>query len=273
MENVEDSNSPYKISRLTHNSFNNNSWQLENTLTYNLHKKDHRLTVMGGFTMQYYRTQYANLFATGLPWEAWKNQNLWYAGQGTTVTGEDGGSEKSYVSYLGRITYTLKGRYNVIATGRVDGSSAYPKDNRYGFFPSLGLGWTMSEENFLKGTRWLDKLKLRASYGVVGNDKGVSNAQTLYANSVNIVTGPNNSIYSTDALRLMYDTTLSWEEMKSFNLGIDFAAFRNLLSVSVDWFHKETSKVMMPLLIQPSKFNVTSNIGTVTNKGFEWNVA
>lgn len=210
MENVEDSNSPYKISRLTHNSFNNNSWQLENTLTYNLHKKDHRLTVMGGFTMQYYRTQYANLFATG----------------------------------------------------RVDGSSAYPKDNRYGFFPSLGLGWTMSEENFLKGTRWLDKLKLRASYGVVGNDKGVSNAQTLYANSVNIVTGPNNSIYSTDALRLMYDTTLSWEEMKSFNLGIDFAAFRNLLSVSVDWFHKETSKVMMPLLIQPSKFNVTSNIGT-----------
>ena len=273
MENVEDSNSPYKISRLTHNSFNNNSWQLENTLTYNLHKKDHRLTVMGGFTMQYYRTQYANLFATGLPWEAWKNQNLWYAGQGTTVTGEDGGSEKSYVSYLGRITYTLKGRYNVIATGRVDGSSAYPKDNRYGFFPSLGLGWTMSEENFLKGTRWLDKLKLRASYGVVGNDKGVSNAQTLYANSVNIVTGPNNSIYSTDALRLMYDTTLSWEEMKSFNLGIDFAAFRNLLSVSVDWFHKETSKVMMPLLIQPSKFNVTSNIGTVSNKGFEWNVA
>ncbi len=273
MENVEDSNSPYKISRLTHNSANNNSWQLENTLTYNLHKKDHRLTVMGGFTMQYYRTQYANLFATGLPWEAWKNRNLWYVGQGTSVTGADGGSEKSYVSYLGRITYTLKGRYNVIATGRVDGSSSYPKNNRYGFFPSLGLGWTMSEENFLKGARWMDKLKLRASYGVVGNDKGVSNAQTLYANSVNIVTGPNNDIYSTDALKLMYDTTLSWEEMKSFNLGVDFAAFRNLFSVSVDWFYKETSKVMMPLLIQPSKFNVTSNIGTVTNKGLEWNVA
>ena len=71
----------------------------------------------------------------------------------------------------------------------------------------------------------------------------------------------------------MYDTTLSWEEMKSFNLGVDFAAFRNLFSVSVDWFYKETSKVMMPLLIQPSKFNVTSNIGTVTNKGLEWNVA
>ena len=108
------------------------------------------------------RTQYANLFATGLPWEAWKNQNLWYAGQGTTVTGEDGGSEKSYVSYLGRITYTLKGRYNVIATGRVDGSSAYPKDNRYGFFPSLGLGWTMSEENFLKGRRWLGQAETQS---------------------------------------------------------------------------------------------------------------
>ena len=106
------------------------------------------------------------------------------------------------MSYLGRITYTLKGRYNVIATGRVDGSSSYPKNNRYGFFPSLGLGWTMSEENFLKGARWMDKLKLRASYGVVGNDKGVSNAQTLYANSVNIVTGPNNDIYSTDALEI-----------------------------------------------------------------------
>ena len=91
MENVEDSNSPYKISRLTHNSANNNSWQLENTLTYNLHKKDHRLTVMGGFTMQYYRTQYANLFATGLPWEAWRNRNLWYVGQGTSVTCADGG--------------------------------------------------------------------------------------------------------------------------------------------------------------------------------------
>lgn len=266
----ESNNSEYKISRLRHNSGNNNAWLQENTLTYNLNKDKHRFSLVGGFTLQYERTQYQNLFASELPWSAWQNRNLWYVGQGKNISGEDGGSEKTYASYLARMSYTFDGKYSMTLTGRVDGSSAYPTDKKYGFFPAAGLSWMLGEEHFMKKYTWLDKLKLRASYGVVGNDKGVSAAQTLYADAVNVIMGPNNDLYKADALRLMIDNTLTWEESKTLNLGFEVGICRNLLSLTFDYYNKITSKVMMPLNIPPSNIKVTSNIGEVRNRGIEW---
>ena len=268
MENVADSNSPYKVSRFRHNTNANSNWLQENTLTYNLVNSVHRLNAVAGFTLQSYRTQYANLSASGLPWSAWKNRNLWYVGQGTDITGTDGGSEKTYASFLARINYTVFDRYILTLTGRIDGSSAYPSDNRYGFFPAIGAGWIASEENFLRGSRWLDLLKLRASYGVVGNDSGVTAAQMLYADAVDIVMG-DGTVAKSDALRLMIDNSLTWEETRTFNVGFDLSIRKRLFELSVEYYNKKTSNVMMPLNIPPSNFIVTSNIGTIRNQGME----
>ena len=260
----------YIVSQFNHNTSANRNWLQENTLTYNLNKKDHMLTVMAGCTFQQIFNQFANVAATELPWSAWKNRNLWYVGQGNNITGKDGGSEKTYASFFGRLVYSYRGRYTLTATGRYDGSSVYPKDNRFGFFPSIGLAWNISQESWMKPSRsWLTFLKLRASWGVVGNDKGVSNAQTIYANAEDYVYGPDNQVGSANALKLMIDNTLTWERARTFNVGIDFNLWKGTLKGAIDYYDKLTSNVMMPLNIQPSNIMVTSNIGSVKNSGFE----
>lgn len=268
MENVENANE-YIVSQFRHNTVQNRNWMQENTLTYTLDKKGHRLTAMAGCTFQSMFNQYANLSATELPWSAWKNRNLWYVGQGKNITGADGGSEKTYASFFARATYTYKNRYTATLTGRYDGSSVYPKDNQFGFFPSVGFAWTVSQEKFMKRAKWMDLLKLRASWGVVGNDKGVSNAQALYASPEYVVMGPDNEVNTVNALKLMYDSTLTWESSRTFNVGLDFSLFNRILSGSVDYYDKVTGNVMMPLNIQPSNIQVTSNIGSVLNRGVE----
>lgn len=272
MEDVPNTNSEYKISRFRHNESSVSSWLQENTLTYNLLKNKHRMTAVGGFTLQSERTQYSNLSATDLPWGAWKNRNLWYVGQGKNITGADGGSERTYASFLARVNYTYNDRYTATLTGRIDGSSAYPKNKRYGYFPAIGIAWIANEESFLKDKKWLDMLKVKASYGVVGSDRGVSAAQMLYANAVDVVMGGNSNIEKADALKLMIDQSLTWEESKTLNLGFETAIFKNLLNVTVDYYNKTTSSVMMPLNIPPSNIKVISNIGRIRNQGIEASV-
>lgn len=268
MENVENARD-FTVSEFNHNTVQNRNWLQENILTYKLDRNRHNLTAMAGCTFQSIFNQYARLAATELPWEAWKNRNLWYVEQGKNITGTDGGSEKTYASFFARVVYSYKSRYTLTATGRFDGSSAYPEDNRWGFFPSVGVAWIASQEKFMRNADWLELLKLRASWGVVGNDKGVTAAQTLYAEPSDVVMGPDNGTIVSNALKLMYDNTLTWERAATFNAGIDFSLFRNVLKGSVDLYHKTTSNVMMPLNIQPSNISVTSNIGTVLNRGFE----
>ena len=269
MENVTNSSSAYRRSRFYHNTDINGSWLQENTLTYSLSNSCHRLSVMGGLTFQSLKTQYNNLNANDLPWSAWKNRNLWYVGQGQNISGSDGGTDKSYMSYLGRLTYTCKDRYTATLTGRADGSSGYPADNRWGFFPSAGVAWIASHEEFLRDVRWIDLLKVRASYGVVGNDKGVKEAQTLYADSQNVIMGPDQTVYSASALRLRFDDALTWEETRTLNTGFEVTILRNLFSLSAEVYDKRTSKVMMPLNIPPSNTRVIYNIGSLENRGLE----
>lgn len=265
-------NSEYKISRFYHNTSLSNSWLLENTLTYSLTKNKHRLTAMGGMTMQEDRTQYANLKAQDLPWIAWKNRNLWYIGQGKNISATDGGTSKTYFSLLSRVSYTYNDRYTMTATGRYDGSSAYPANNRFGFFPSLGLGWILSEEDFIKDIPFIGNLKIRGSYGVVGNDRGVSAAQMLYAQTMSVIMGQDNHLENANAIGLINDKTLTWEKAKTLNFGFEGSVWKDKLSFNFDVYNKITSDVMMPLNIPPSNFKVIYNIGTIKNTGMEWSL-
>ncbi|MDR1402500.1 MAG: SusC/RagA family TonB-linked outer membrane protein, partial [Tannerellaceae bacterium] len=170
-------------------------WQYEYTLNYTKQlNKDNYLNILGGYTTQTTQTQYATAAATNFA----NDQALWYSLQSgkTREVASSGGSEAILNSFISRINYTFKDRYNLTATFRADGSSRFASNNKWGYFPSLGVSWNINEESFLKGAQRLNELKLRASFGTVGNQEiGDYKYEALYG-----ATNPNdanrNQIYS-----------------------------------------------------------------------------
>lgn len=254
-------------------------WLNENTLTYTFEKGKHNLTALIGITFQRNDSQNLNLSISGMPDTAWKNRNLWYKGLGdsSTLAGGSGGAVYTYLSYLARVNYSFANKYLVTATLRTDGSSRFPVNGRYGTFPALGLGWTVSEEGFMKDVRWLNQLKLRASYGVVGSDAGIpNNIQTAYVNRVNGVFGLNpESVTTTEALDMVVDYGLHWEEARQFNIGLDLLALDNRLSLEADYYVKTTKDILTNVNlpgVSGTGHNPLSNIATARNQGFEFNL-
>ncbi len=268
MEDVDNA-SDYYISQLTHYTSVYRSWLQENTINYDTTIGRHEISLMGGATLQRTFNQYSQVSATGLSWDAWKNQNLWYVSQGSNITGTDGGSEKSYASFFSRANYSYDDKYIFTASGRFDGSSQYATSNQFGFFPSFAGAWIASKEDFMKDVSWVSFLKTRLSWGLVGNDRGAQGSSDLYASTVDVVMGADNTVEKVEQLVLMVDTTLTWEETATLNLGVDFGFLGDLISGSVELYNKVTNNVMMPLSIQPTGTSVTSNIGKVGNKGAE----
>lgn len=133
-----------------------------------------------------------------------------------------------------RLNYSYKGKYMATATARADGSSRFAEGNRWGWFPSVALAWRMSEESFLKGTHWLDNLKLRLSYGVTGNNN-VDDYVTIATAS-----GPSYVVLGGSEIQGYYpnglvNTGLIWEKVKEFDLGLDFSALSNRINLTADF--------------------------------------
>ena len=174
--------------------------------------------------------------------------------------------------------YSYKGRYLLKASMRADGSSKFSPDNRWGFFPSGAIGWRVSDESFFKNVSWLkknvDNLKLRFSYGQVGNDQIASYAyaQTLASSSRQAVFGDGtiSALYT----NRMANPDISWEVTEEFNGGLDLDMFNNRLNISVDLYTKKTKDMLLEQnLPRMSGFSkVTRNIGSVRNRGFEISV-
>jgi len=175
---------------------------------------------------------------------------------------------------MGRLNYTLKSKYMLTATIRRDGYSAFGQRNPRATFPSLALGWVFSDESFMKSVSWLNYAKLRLSYGSVGNRDidgylALSNLNTgkyLYVNSAGVLV-PVSQLY----VDRMTNKDLRWESTASFNGGLDFSIFNNRIDGSVDVYKKNTTDLLL-LRALPNVtgfFNVASNLGNVTNTGFE----
>jgi TonB-dependent starch-binding outer membrane protein SusC len=183
------------------------------------------------------------------------------------IISEGSGTESlySFISYLGRANYKFKDRYILGVSYRVDGSSRFGKDNRFGAFPAVSAGWIVSEESWLKNSNVISSLKLRSSYGKTGNAE-IGNFSSLslytsqaYANLAGLVTSqvgiPN----------------LSWESTKQFDAGIDFGFFNNRITGEVDFFTKKTQDLLLNAPIQATNgfTSVTKNIGDMKNTGYE----
>ncbi len=191
-----------------------------------------------------------------------------------TTNGPIGGNyaEWSMRSYFGRINLNWENKYLLEANLRADGSSKFAPENRWGYFPSLSAGWRISQEKFMKATSgWLDNLKIRASYGSLGNNSTTSYYmyQSLFATANYILNG---NIAGGFAQTVLSNPSLSWEKTYMANVGLDFSALNNRLSGSVDVYNKLTKGILISLpapLEHGTSVVPNQNAGEVTNKGFE----
>ena len=264
-------------------------WMWNAIATYNLERGNHRGDILVGTELNREDDSWlsgkAYDFAVLNPDYMWPNAAVGEA--------EAYGSGEGYtlVSFFGKLNYTYADRYLASLTMRYDGSSRFGRNNRYGTFPSVSLGWRISEEPFMKGLEWLDNLKLRASWGQTGNQE-ISNIARYtifesnygeagfggqsYGTSYDI-TGTNGgqTLPSGFKRNQLGNDNLKWETTTQTNVGFDFGMLRNALYGSFEWYYKKTTDILvyMPGIgVMGEGSSQWINAGEMTNKGIELNV-
>nr|WP_290932275.1 TonB-dependent receptor [Haliscomenobacter sp.] len=197
------------------------NYTLENILNYGKSFGNHSLNITALHSLQKDNLETASIDVLGVPIES---QQFYAVGQASTVNKPGSGlTEWTLNSYMGRVNYDFAGKYLITFTGRYDGSSRFGANTKYGFFPSAAIGWNISEEGFLKGSKWLEQLKLRASYGSIGNtaidpyQTQTFLAPTTYAFGTTGAFG-----YRPSTLG---NADLKWESTATANIGLDFSPF------------------------------------------------
>ena len=181
-------------------------------------------------------------------------------------------TKENLASYLGRLNYGYNNVFNLTASLRADGSSKFGKDNKWGYFPSLALGWTLSEIPFIKKTNIFDNFKLRASYGVTGNNQIPAYSSIGLLKPGNYVF--NDVFYSGKVPSNVANPNLKWETTDQYNVGVDLGFFNNRLTITAEAYYKKTTDLLLEVQLPLSSGFETAlkNIGSFSNKGFELTV-
>ena len=258
------------ITQLTERQRRRRNILVENLLTFDRTFGEHKISALAGYTYQDSRFRHIQAYGEGLP------QGLEEIDAATTNRSNEGNSWRSVLtSILGRVFYSYHNKYLFTATIRRDGSSKFGKNNRYGYFPSFSLGWNVAEEKFMENVHWLDQLKLRGGYGVLGNQE-IDN----YQYSSTITTGINYPDGNGGLLQGAFpknfaNPDIKWEETAMTNVGIDFMAFNNRLSLTADYYVKNTKDILLTVPIPISSGGANDpirNAGKIRNNGFEFNL-
>ena len=247
------------------------SYTLQNLLRYETNlKKKHDLGIMLGYEEYYYKQDYRSANKKGLP-----DASIHVPDQATTMLSIGGNTiDKARRSFFGRINYAYKSRYLFEANLRYDGNSRYHKDYRWGTFPSFSAAWRISEENFMKNFRnWLDNLKLRVSYGSVGNDGGDDVGNYEYQAVYGAANYPLGDVLTSGlASTSLANSMLSWETTTMGNFGLDLNALNNRLSFTLDVFSAKTKDILYTpsiFLTVGNKSAPRQNIAVMKKKGVE----
>jgi TonB-dependent starch-binding outer membrane protein SusC len=246
----------------TFETFNNQIW--DNVLTYTQDVGDHHFVVMGGASFR--DEAWSKLKASGTDFDVPLDQEQsWYinfAKQIPTDQVQDDGTRQYGLSYFGRISYNFKDKYLLYGTMRADGSSKFQE--KWGYFPSVGAGWVVSEEGFLAGNEVVDFLKLRASWGKLGNDKvpASSGARTTTI----VTTAIDDQLVSGAVFTNTFDY-LEWEVIEEMNFGISSRFLNNRLTLESDYFIRNNINAVIPVRI--GNDFVRRNAGAIKNTGFE----
>ena len=244
---------------------------------YSFNNNGHNFKAMGGYSYQYF--QYTRLYAENSDFasDALLYNNLGNGTYNREVAGRLGmSSEKNdskLISFFGRLSYDYQGKYLVTASLRYEGSSKYGANNKWGYFPAVSAGWRLSEEEFMKSIGWINDLKIRADYGVTGNQNFGnyrslatygSYGQVLFENRYITGWSPNRNV----------NPDLRWEKGKNWNIGIDFSLF-NIISGSFNYFNRTQQDLLgdYNVAMPPFMFSSTFvNVGTMRNQGVELDV-
>jgi len=231
-----------------------------NFLKYQLDRGKHNMEFLGGYSFEQYQNR--SSFIRG---QDFADPSLQYINTAATiVSASSSGSENGLRSFLGRVNYNFDNKYLLTFSGRLDGSSRFGENNRNGFFPAVSAGWRVSQEGFLK-SKAISELKIRASYGLTGNDDIPA---FLFSELYGITSyGDQPGIYPSN----IPNPDLKWETTAQLNFGIDLGLFENRVLLSADVYNKKTTDLLLSRPLPPSSgFSViTENIGEVENKGIE----
>ena len=253
----------------TSSYYNDYTWISETNLTYaNTFKEAHKLEVLLGFSAQKYVKESNSLSGSNF-----SSDDIPYLSNATSITsGTSNIAEYALLSFLGRINYSYRGKYLVSAALRRDGSSRFGANKRYGYFPSVSAGWVVSEEKFMQSVPHLDMLKLRASYGITGNDNIGNYTHIANIGEYNYVF--NGALVSGASGSNIANTDLAWERTAQFDFGVDISLFDNRFSFSYDYYKKATDNMIQNRPIpQASGFSsITSNVGKIHFWGHEFSL-
>ena len=249
-------------------------------LNYNKTFGKHNLKGLAGWHTEKYNYKYMKAYRKNFPNDNLTDMN---AGDAATQTNEGYSRELAMISWFARVNYDFAGKYLLEANIRADASSRFAKGNRWGYFPSFSGAWRISEENFMKGAQnWLSNLKIRGSWGMLGNQDALNSADASGAFYPAINTyeigatypfgGALNSGYYQGSFRL---NTITWEKAKTWGVGIDFGLFNNKVTGSVDYYNRKTEGIMMDVAV-PNEFALSpykDNVGEMVNRGVELNIS
>ncbi|MBL4561628.1 MAG: TonB-dependent receptor [Labilibaculum sp.] len=263
-----DANTSITPNSLSVSSGDNSLITLQSLLRYEKSIGDHSFNILGGFSQEEYRQDWTTASRDEFP-----NNSLYElnAGAGSNMQSYGSASAWGLRSYFGRINYSYKQKYLLEANARYDGTSRFPSDGRWGFFPSVSAGWRISEESFIKDNySWIDNLKFRASWGKLGNQNiGEYPYQDVLGLGQNYTFG--GSLASGARLINKSNPDIKWESTQVTDIGVDMTFFNGMLSMTLDYFDKTTSDILYPISVSGVLGLSSSEVngGEVNNKGFE----
>jgi TonB-linked SusC/RagA family outer membrane protein len=244
----------------------------ENTVNYTKEWDNHRLDLLGGITTQSFYQEFLSGGRRNLPGE---DPSLWYlnAGELTSQTNSNSAGDWSMLSFLFRVNYTFRDKFLVTGTFRRDGSSRFGRESRFGNFPSIALGYRLIEESFLQDQSVLSELKIRGSWGIIGNDKiAFYEGRPVVTGNENAVFGENEALIYGATLTRLANPFIQWEETVTSNIGLEFGFFDNKLSGELDYYYRRTNDILVgvpiPAYVGASN-NPVVNAASVENRGID----
>ncbi|MDR8389911.1 TonB-dependent receptor [Aliifodinibius sp. S!AR15-10] len=267
--NVDSNPAPNPVEAESSTSSSAN-WLWENTLSYNQQFNKHSIDAVAGVTYQAQRSEFNGLEATNFP-----NDQVHTLNAGQVTDGYSSVSEFSLMSYLARVNYTYDSRYLLTTTIRADGSSRFGDNNKWGFFPSISVGWRLSEEGFIQDIESISELKIRSSFGYTGNNAIPNYGSIGTLSTVNSVFGSGSgSVITGVSPQTISNPNLSWEKARQYDIGLEVGLFEDRIFFEADYYNTITNDLLLfvPIPTITGYNSQLQNIGEVENKGLEFDL-
>ena len=245
-------------------------WSFENYLTYTKGFSNiHSITALLGLSWQETNIFGFQTSTTTFLSDFFGNNNI---GSGTTInTPSSGKARFAFNSYFGRLNYSLKDKYLLTITGRMDGSSKFGESNKYAFFPSAAIAWKVSDEDFIKNITAISNLKLRGSYGLTGNSE-INTYSALGTLNAGYVAVFSNTRFTGIGKGRLGNPELQWERTAQSDIGLEVGLLDGKIFIEADLYHRKTTDMLLdaPLPNTSGYTTITKNVGSMENKGFEF---